>query len=123
MSHFLDIQDLCVTYGNVQALRGITFHVDQGEIVTLIGSNGAGKTSTLMAEQFNQGKPSGRHLFQRTGYHPYQTQSDRESRRKPRAGGKTHFSQTDGGAEPDDGYLWRSQVRREGDCAQNGRSV
>ena len=49
MSHFLDIQDLCVTYGNVQALRGITFHVDQGEIVTLIGSNGAGKTSTLMA--------------------------------------------------------------------------
>jgi len=49
MSHFLDIENLSVTYGNVQALRGITFHVDQGEIVTLIGSNGAGKTSTLMA--------------------------------------------------------------------------
>ena len=49
MSHFLDIENLSVTYGNVQALRGISLHVDRGEIVTLIGSNGAGKTSSLMA--------------------------------------------------------------------------
>ena len=49
MSHFLDVQDLSVRYGNVNALRGISFHVDRGEIVTLIGSNGAGKTSSLMA--------------------------------------------------------------------------
>ena len=49
MSHFLDVQELAVRYGSVNALRGVSFHVDQGEIVTLIGSNGAGKTSSLMA--------------------------------------------------------------------------
>ncbi len=49
MSHFLEARDLTVHYGNVNALRGVNFHVDQGEIVTLIGSNGAGKTSSLMA--------------------------------------------------------------------------
>ena len=38
MSHFLDVADLAVRYGSVNALRGISFHVDQGEIVTLIGS-------------------------------------------------------------------------------------
>lgn len=49
MSHFLEARELTVHYGNVNALRGMSFHVDQGEIVTLIGSNGAGKTSSLMA--------------------------------------------------------------------------
>ena len=49
MSHFLEARDLTVHYGNVNALRGVNFHVDQGEIVTLIGANGAGKTSSLMA--------------------------------------------------------------------------
>ena len=45
----LEIQNLQVYYGAIQALHDITFHVDQGEIVTLIGANGAGKTSILHA--------------------------------------------------------------------------
>lgn len=45
----LDVKNLKVSYGNIEALHGISFHVDQGEIVTLIGANGAGKTSTLMS--------------------------------------------------------------------------
>lgn len=45
----LEVKDLFVKYGNIEALHGISFNVDKGEIVTLIGSNGAGKTSTLMA--------------------------------------------------------------------------
>lgn len=45
----LAIDNLLVQYGHVTALSGISFTVEEGEIVTLIGSNGAGKTSTLMA--------------------------------------------------------------------------
>ncbi len=43
----LDIQDLSVSYGAIRALQGISFHVDDGEIVSLIGANGAGKSTTL----------------------------------------------------------------------------
>lgn len=43
----LDIKDLKVSYGAVEALKGISLHVDDGEIVSLIGANGAGKTTTL----------------------------------------------------------------------------
>ncbi|MDR2211563.1 MAG: ABC transporter ATP-binding protein [Spirochaetaceae bacterium] len=43
----LSVQDLTIHYGAIQALRGISFEVDQGEIITLIGSNGAGKSTTL----------------------------------------------------------------------------
>jgi branched-chain amino acid transport system ATP-binding protein len=44
---FLDVRDLTVAYGAIQAVRGISFSVGQGQIVSLIGSNGAGKTTTL----------------------------------------------------------------------------
>ncbi len=43
----LSIDNLWVSYGAIQALRGISFHVDEGEVVTLIGGNGAGKSTTL----------------------------------------------------------------------------
>jgi branched-chain amino acid transport system ATP-binding protein len=43
----LKIQDLQVSYGAIRALKGISFEVKQGEIVTLIGANGAGKSTTL----------------------------------------------------------------------------
>ncbi len=45
----LKIENLEVSYGAVQALRGISMEVDDGEIVSLIGANGAGKTTTLHA--------------------------------------------------------------------------
>jgi len=45
----LDVKDLNVFYGSIHAIKGITFEVNKGEIVTLIGANGAGKTSTLRA--------------------------------------------------------------------------
>jgi branched-chain amino acid transport system ATP-binding protein len=43
----LDVKDLVVSYGAIQAVQGISFTVDEGEIVTLIGANGAGKSTTL----------------------------------------------------------------------------
>jgi len=45
----LEVTGLRVAYGGIQAVRSITFHVRQGEMVALIGANGAGKTSTLKA--------------------------------------------------------------------------
>ncbi|WP_350245440.1 ABC transporter ATP-binding protein [Deinococcus sonorensis] len=45
----LDIENLSVNYGAIQAVRGLSLSVEEGEIVTLIGANGAGKTSTLRA--------------------------------------------------------------------------
>src|ERR1700735_2895193 len=43
----LTVTDATVRYGSIEALHGITFNVEQGEIVTLLGANGAGKSTTL----------------------------------------------------------------------------
>ena len=47
MSNLLEVRDLTVSYGGIQAVRGISFDVPEGQVVTLIGANGAGKSSTL----------------------------------------------------------------------------
>jgi branched-chain amino acid transport system ATP-binding protein len=44
---FLELDDVHVYYGNIEAVKGISLNVEEGEIVTLIGGNGAGKTTTL----------------------------------------------------------------------------
>jgi branched-chain amino acid transport system ATP-binding protein len=48
-SPLLDVRDLRVNYGGIQALQGISFHINRGEVVSLIGANGAGKSTTLRA--------------------------------------------------------------------------
>jgi len=45
----LEVRDLAVSYGGINAVKGISFEVGEGEIVALVGSNGAGKSSTLRA--------------------------------------------------------------------------
>ena len=47
MSNILEVKDLSVSYGGIKAVKNISFQVPKGEIVTLIGANGAGKSSTL----------------------------------------------------------------------------
>ncbi len=49
MTRLLEVHRLEVAYGGIKAVKGIDFHVDEGELVTLIGANGAGKSSTLRA--------------------------------------------------------------------------
>lgn len=46
---FLEIEDLHVKYGNIEVLHGISLKVAKGEIVTILGANGAGKSTTLLA--------------------------------------------------------------------------
>ena len=45
----LHVENLCVNYGAIKAVRNVSFHVEKGEIVSIIGNNGAGKSSTLRA--------------------------------------------------------------------------
>ncbi|MFY1672081.1 ABC transporter ATP-binding protein [Plantactinospora sp. WMMB334] len=45
----LELENVTVAYGRIEALHGISLHVDEGEIVALIGANGAGKTTTMRA--------------------------------------------------------------------------
>ncbi|MEX1264899.1 MAG: ABC transporter ATP-binding protein [Actinomycetota bacterium] len=45
----LEVRDLIVRYGGIEAVKGISLRVEEGEVVTLIGGNGAGKTTTLRA--------------------------------------------------------------------------
>jgi branched-chain amino acid transport system ATP-binding protein len=47
MIMLLNLKDIMIHYGGVEAVRGLSLHLEKGEIITIIGSNGAGKTSTL----------------------------------------------------------------------------
>jgi len=61
-NNILKIENLSVTYGPIKALRKANLEVNEGEVVALIGANGAGKTSLLKAI-LNIEKPNGKILF------------------------------------------------------------
>jgi branched-chain amino acid transport system ATP-binding protein len=58
-TRFLDVKDLHAWYGESHVLHGVNFHVDEGEVVTLLGRNGAGRTSTMRAIMGLVGRRSG----------------------------------------------------------------
>ncbi|HLA34135.1 MAG TPA: ABC transporter ATP-binding protein [Rhodocyclaceae bacterium] len=49
MSVLLRVHDLCVAHGHIEAVKGISFHLNRGEITALVGANGAGKSTALLA--------------------------------------------------------------------------
>ena len=59
----LEVSDLKVAYGGIQAVKGVSFQVRQGELVSLIGANGAGKTTTLKAITATQPRADGEIRF------------------------------------------------------------
>src|ERR1700759_1776355 len=59
----LQIDDLVVRYGEIEALRGVSVSVDEGQVVTLLGANGAGKSTTLGAISGLAKPPGGDTLF------------------------------------------------------------
>ncbi len=64
MEDILQIRDLYVSYGGIEAVKGISLHVERGKIVTLIGSNGAGKSTTLKTVAGLVRPKSGQILFE-----------------------------------------------------------
>lgn len=63
MTPFLQLKDVSVAYGNVEALSGINLTVNEGEIVTILGANGAGKSTTLLTVSGLLRPQSGEVLF------------------------------------------------------------
>jgi branched-chain amino acid transport system ATP-binding protein len=63
MMALLQINDLIVRYGEIEALRGVSFAVEEGQVVTLLGANGAGKSTTLRALSGLTRPASGEILF------------------------------------------------------------
>lgn len=59
----LQLEHICVDYGSINALRDISIHVNEGEVVTLIGSNGAGKSTTMRTIMGLKKSSSGKILF------------------------------------------------------------
>jgi branched-chain amino acid transport system ATP-binding protein len=60
----LSLENISVSYGAIQALKGVSMHVEKGEVVTLIGANGAGKTTTLRTITGLLSPTEGRILFE-----------------------------------------------------------
>jgi branched-chain amino acid transport system ATP-binding protein len=63
MTRMLELDDVHTYYGNIHALKGVSLSVEQGEVVTLIGSNGAGKSTTLRTISGIQRAREGRVMF------------------------------------------------------------
>ncbi|MEA2931571.1 MAG: branched-chain amino acid transport system ATP-binding protein [Actinomycetota bacterium] len=64
MAPLLELDDLHVHYGMVEAIKGVSLTVDEGEVVALVGANGAGKTTTLKTISGVRPVSSGRVLFE-----------------------------------------------------------
>ena len=69
MEPILQVNDLSVSYGSINAVKGVSFHVNQGEVVTLIGANGAGKSTVLNTISGLLHPKSGSILFQGKDLH------------------------------------------------------
>ena len=83
----LEVDGLCVNYGHIEAIRDISFSVEEGTVTSLIGANGAGKTTTLKTLSGLRKVRAGTVRFDGkdiTHAPPYERVTDRRSRRPQR---------------------------------------
>ena len=83
----LEVRDLHVSYGKVRAVQGVSLEVEEGEIVALIGANGAGKSTTMHAVCGIERPAAGQIRFYGTRYCPLAAAPDHAPRNRAGAGG------------------------------------
>ena len=105
-SRMLKVSDINVYYGNIHAIKDISFEVAKGEIVSLIGANGAGKSTILKTVSGLLRTKTGEHHLPRRRHPHGGPQPHRQAGACPRARGAAHLSADDGAGEPRDGRLY-----------------
>jgi branched-chain amino acid transport system ATP-binding protein len=81
----LEVKDLSVAYGEIEALRGVSFAIDEGAVVAMLGSNGAGKSTTLRAISGLVASRAGSILFDGKPIVRLKPSHNRQARRRARA--------------------------------------
>ena len=99
----LDARDIDVRYGRVHAVRGVSVHVNEGEIVTVLGANGAGKSSFLRALLGIERIAAGTIIFQRNRIDRLVAQPPRAGRLGAGAGRPAHHQNPNRARESVDG--------------------
>ena len=92
----LELTGIVVSYGMIEALKGISLRVEQGEIVALIGANGAGKSTTLMSISGISMLQQGSIVYNGRSDRRTPCSRDRPHGRVPGPGRQTHFPSDDG---------------------------
>ena len=113
----LELDDLHVFYGNIEALKGVSMTVDTGEIVTLIGSNGAGKSTTLRAISGTHKPADG----QRSGWRAGRSTTSRRTRSS--GSGSRHSPGGPQGLQPDVASTRTSRWARSADAARRSTTT
>ena len=93
MEPMLKVTDLSVSYGHVEALRGVSIQVEQGQIVSIIGANGAGKSTLLRTISGHEAVERQGGVFGRTAAE--KTEQNRGKRDCACAGGPQDFFRPD----------------------------
>ena len=101
----LSVESLDVFYGDVQAVRKVSFAVEEGEVVTLIGANGAGKSTTLRAVAGLLAPRAGRVVFDGEDVTGRPANELASRRHRPRARRPAALAGHDGPREPPDGRV------------------
>ena len=112
MGTILKVDDINVYYGSIHAIKGISFEVEEGEVVTLIGANGAGKSTTLNTISGLLHSKTGSIEFMGQSLAKVPSPQDRGAGPGPGARGPADLPADDRPGKPGDGRLHPEGGRR-----------